>query len=201
MEADWEIEVGGGAPVIEAVWPGFVDLRRSPDAIVEISEAAAFPALAVLLLALNEFKSQLWTAKCDLWEPDPNEVPAMALTAAPTAEISGDKPVALACYVALLPLEGLVFRHWEQAEALCREWVKQLDPFALPGCRVELVVRQAIAGELEGFGVTAYLGAAGPDRNAAAQALAAALNAFLEGIPSIPAAPAASKLQWKGVGE
>ena len=27
MEADWEVEVGGGAPVIEAFWPGFVDLR------------------------------------------------------------------------------------------------------------------------------------------------------------------------------
>jgi hypothetical protein len=30
MEADWEFEVGGDAPVIDALWPGFVDLRLSP---------------------------------------------------------------------------------------------------------------------------------------------------------------------------
>ena len=30
MEADWEVEVGGGAAVIEALWEGFVDhpMRR-----------------------------------------------------------------------------------------------------------------------------------------------------------------------------
>ena len=196
MEADWEIEVGGGAPVIEAVWPGFVDLRRSPDAIVEISEAAAFPALAVLLLALNEFKSQLWTAKCDLWEPDPNEVPAMALTAAPTAEISGDKPVALACYVDLLPVEGQVFAQWPQAEVLCRAWIARLAPLPLPDCSLELIVRQALAGAVEGFGVTAYLSGTGRDRTAAAEALSAALVAFAGAIPPLAApATAAAKLQ------
>ncbi len=31
MEADWEFEVGGDAPVIEAHWPGFVDLRQNPE--------------------------------------------------------------------------------------------------------------------------------------------------------------------------
>ena len=31
MEADWEFEVGGDAPVIEALWAGFVDLRSQPD--------------------------------------------------------------------------------------------------------------------------------------------------------------------------
>ena len=29
MEADWEVEIGGGAPVIDALWPGFVDLRAA----------------------------------------------------------------------------------------------------------------------------------------------------------------------------
>ena len=44
MEADWEVEVGGGSPVIEALWPGFVDLRLYPERIGEIQEAAGFPA-------------------------------------------------------------------------------------------------------------------------------------------------------------
>jgi len=36
MEADWEFEVGPdtaglAAPVIDACWPGFVDLRHNPE--------------------------------------------------------------------------------------------------------------------------------------------------------------------------
>ena len=73
MEADWEVEVGGGAPVIEALWPGFVDLRLYPERIGEIQEAAGFPALAGLLRSLNGAGSSLWTAKCDLWEPEAND--------------------------------------------------------------------------------------------------------------------------------
>ena len=30
MEADWEFEIGGGAPVIDAPGPGFVDLQHEP---------------------------------------------------------------------------------------------------------------------------------------------------------------------------
>jgi len=175
MEADYEVEVGGGAPVIEALWPGLVDLRLSPGRIVEIQEAEAFPALAGLLRSLNKAGSQVWTGKCDLWEPEPNE---------------------LACYVDLLPVVDAVFARWEQAEAFCREWVTRLAPIPLPECRVDLVVRQAIAGEAEGFGVTAYLSAVGRDRSNAADTLAAALVAFAGAIPpSATPAIAASKLQ------
>ena len=40
MEADYEVEAGGEAPVIEALWPGFVDLRLQPERIGEIQEVA-----------------------------------------------------------------------------------------------------------------------------------------------------------------
>jgi hypothetical protein len=191
MEADWEVEIGGGAPVIEALWPGFVDLRRHPERIAEIAEAAAFPPLARLLLALNAAGSPLWTAKCDLWEPVPEETPVDEATQA-----------ALACYVDLLPLEGTVFLHWQEAEAFCRDLAQRLAQISLPECRVELVVRQAIAGQAEGFGFTAYLSAAGQNRSSAAEALGAALAAFAGAIPaSQPPATAPSKLQLKSVGE
>ena len=49
MEADWEVEVGGGAPVIEALWPGFVDLRSNPERSGEIDGGCEFPALGVRL--------------------------------------------------------------------------------------------------------------------------------------------------------
>jgi hypothetical protein len=175
MEADWEVEVGGGAPVIEALWPGFVDLRRNPERIGEIQEAAAFPALAGLLRSLNGAGSPVWTAKCDLWEPEANE---------------------LACYVDLLPVAGVVFAQWEQAEAFCRELAARLAPVPLPECRVDLVVRQAIAGDTEGFGVTATLSATGEDQAGAAEVLTAVLVAFAGAVPPAAAAgKAASKLQ------
>ena len=43
MEADWEFEVGGDAPVIDACWPGFVDLRRIPGAARESTGGGAIP--------------------------------------------------------------------------------------------------------------------------------------------------------------
>jgi len=196
MEADWEVEIGGGAPVIEALWPGFVDLRRSPERLGEIAETAALPALADLLRALNGPASPLWTAKCDQWEPDPEERTVPEWNSPAAVSDAAVQPAAMACYVDLLPVEGRVFAQWPQAEQFCREWVARLDPFPLPNCRVDLIVRQAFAGEAEGFGVTAYISGTGMDRSASAQALKAALVAFAGSIPPLaaPVTPSA-KLQ------
>jgi hypothetical protein len=205
MEADWEFEVGGGAtapespihgaPIIDARWPGLIDLRRQPERIGEIQEAAAFPPLAALLEALNGAHSPLWTAKCDLWEPEAVELAGLASASSP-ASSGALARTALACYVDLLPLAGEVFAQPLQAEAYCRKWVSRLAPVRLPDCRVDLVIRQAVAGEAEGFGVTAYISALGGEKSAAAEALAAALAAFANTIPAfaVPATPA-SKLQ------
>jgi hypothetical protein len=196
MEIDWEVEVGGGAPVIEALWPGFVDLRRSPERLGEIAETAALPALADLLRALNGPASPLWTAKCDLWEPDPEERTVPEWNSPAAVSDAAVQPAALACYVDLLPVEGCVFAQWTQAEQFCRDWVALLEPLPLPNCRIDLIVRQAFAEEAEGFGVTAYFSGMGKDRSSAAETLSAALAAFAGSIPSsaAPATPSA-KLQ------
>ncbi len=192
MEADWEVEVGGGAPAIDALWPGFVDLRLSPERIGEIAEAAAFPALAALLLKLNSPGSPVWTAKCDLWEPD-------GADRGPEADGAATE---LALYIDLLPRPGQVFSHWQLAACFCQEWAARLAAVEAPQCRSELIVRLVVAGAEEGYGVTAYLCAQGRDRPAAAAALSNALPAFADAIPAaLPPAAAASKLQWKSVGE
>jgi hypothetical protein len=183
MDADYEVEIGGGAPVIEALWPGFVDLRTSPERIGQIQEAAEFAPLAALLLALNGEASSLWTSKCDRWEQEP-------------AELAAGACCGLACYVDLLPVYGVVFLTWEQAEAFCLQWVGLLDPVSAPQCRVEFVVRQAFAGESEGFGITAYLAASGQDQSDAVHALAGFMTAFAHAVPPVvPPATAVSKLQ------
>lgn len=168
MEADWEVEIGGGAPVIEALWPGFIDLRSRPERMGEIQEAGEFVALGNLLLALNAHGSPLWTSKCDLWRP-----------------ASSGEESSLACYIDLLPRASIVFASWEEAERLCRRWVERLCLGNAPGCSFELVVRQAVAGALEGFGITAYLAGEGTDPASAADALAAGMVAFADAAGSV----------------
>jgi hypothetical protein len=201
VEADWEVEIGGGAPVIEADWPavpaspavpgcsGYIDLRSHPERIAQLPEAVAFPPLARLLLALNAPASPLYTSKCDLWQPEPN---------------------ALACYIDLLPHEAKVFAQRQQAETFCREYVARLSsaqpqsaPELSPVSSVALVIRQAIAGPADGFGITAYLAAhaASQSHPAAPQpatdhALALLMLAFADALPPCaPPAAAHSKLQ------
>jgi hypothetical protein len=159
MDADWEVEIGGGAPVIEAQWPGFIDLREYPERIGEIAEATAFPPLADLLIRLNSPGSCVWTSKCDVWEPEPG---------------------GLACYVDFIPHDESIFAEWPRTEGLCRALVESLAERTTTAVEaagrhpilvahdqsereatVTLVVRQAIAGQAEGFGITAYF-SAGP---------------------------------------
>ena len=187
MEADWGVEIGGGAPVLDALWEGLVDLRKFPERVDEIAEAAEFPPLAGLLTALNGDNSPLWTAKCDLWEPETEEVEDDLGGAGNSAPFAVDaNRVALACYVDLLPMEGKVFARWEQAESFCRAWVSRLEEVNLGDCRAEMLVRQALAGPVEGFGVTAYLSAQGQDSAAAEGVLAAAMRIFAATIPVFP---------------
>jgi hypothetical protein len=168
VEADWEVEIGGGAPVIETLWPGFVDLRsdagRGGEIGAMIAEAAAFAPLGDLLRALNGRESPVWTSKCDLWEPE---------------------PAGLAIYIDMLPREGTVFAEWRQGEEFCRKVVARLEAIALeacgPDCRIDLVIRQAIAGGAEGFGITAYLSTTAGGGSAAA-AMAAMMAGFLDAL-------------------
>lgn len=184
MEADWEVEIGGGAPVIEAAGPGWIDLRAEPERLSEIAEAASFASMGKLLTALNAPASPLWTSKCDLWQEETGE---------------------LACYVDLLPVEGRVFGEWQQAEIFCRAYVARLGCISLPEVgaaandfetSVTLVIRAAVAGGAEGFGITAYLSAGSTAQADAAAALTSAMDAFADALPAVRSpAQGGSKLQ------
>jgi len=175
MEADWEAEIGAGAPVIDGSWPGFVDLRRAPKRIVEIEEAHRFAPLAEALLRLNGARSPLWTVKCDLWTPehlDPEE-----MEAGPQESAQG-----LACYIDVLPASSLVFARFEQAESWARSAVSRIRNRPCRCCRADLVIRAAVTVEREGFGITIYVQACGADAVAATGHLTAALIEVIEAI-------------------
>lgn len=175
MEADWEFEVGGDAPVIEAQWPGLVDLRQSPDRARQLPEASQLPALAELLVKLNAANSPVWTSKCDVWprlkpeEFDPDELDAPPGCAA----------YAMGCYIDLLPKENRQWHRPDAAAEVCKNICSLLRNLPMHCCRADLIIRRAfITPELMGLGITAYLTSCGQSESQAAVALQAALEAF-----------------------
>jgi len=175
MEADWEFEVGGDAPVIEAHWPGLVDLRQSPERAGTLPEAAQVPALAQALASLNAPGSPVWTSKCDvLPELRPDEFDPGELDASPE-----DAAHAMACYIDLLPSGEQEWNRPDQAAAACKHMCILLRAVPLSCSRVDLVIRRAcLTPDRADLGITAYFTACGPNTRQARATLQAALAAF-----------------------
>ena len=201
MEADWEVEIGPDAPVIEARWQGFLDLRQAQgeagrisadvtfDTIRDaIAEARELPALAQALLLLNRNEeatialsgepqhglARVYTSKCDVWATggwDEDEMNAP----------SGHGAAGSACYLDLLPRHGDVFRDLAAAEAWARQAAGRLKHVVCASSRVDLVIRRAL-GPQDGLGVTAYVVGCGQDALESRDALSRALIAFAKTI-------------------
>jgi hypothetical protein len=196
VEADWEVELGGGAPVIDACWPGFVDLQRTPEQARELAETLALPALAPALIRLNSVESQFFTVKCDVWpitEMDPLEFDAPLESA-----VHG-----LAIYIDLLPHDAQRWPDIEKATAWCKRFCAFLKAKPLRCCRADLIIRHAIrAPNLDAIGITAYLASCGPTAEVASAQLEAVLAVFADSVAAASSrGPAYSKLQLKSVGE
>ncbi|MGO9336967.1 MAG: hypothetical protein ACLPY1_05605 [Terracidiphilus sp.] len=198
MEADWEFEVGGDAPVIDAVWPGFVDLRRTSPAcdraarVHSLPEAAQLPGLAAALEMLNAENSSVWTSKCDFWPVlqseafDPDELDA------PTGSFAH----AAGCYIDVLPKGHRQWTFPDTIASSCKNLCSSLHNVPLRCCRVDLIVRRAlIEPDLMDTGITAYFTACGTAPTEAARTLEAALVAVAHALC------AQSRLQWEGTGE
>ncbi len=180
MEADWEVEMGPDTPVIYTLWDGWVDLRAAPELIGRITEAKDFPSLADALLRLNAPESGLWTAKCDLWMADEGDPDEMEATEAEVA-------FGLACYIDVLPRDELVFPHLNAAEVWVRGVVDRLRRVPCRCCRADLVIRQALAGQMDGVGVTAYVAGCGAEERSAAIVLGDALGVLVQAMTTGPA--------------
>jgi hypothetical protein len=154
MEADWELEIGGDAPVIEACWSGFVDLRADPDRISELAECREFPSLADAVIRLNAADSPVWTSKVDVFTPeriDPDEVDA---TPEETAR-------GISCYIDLLQRKDQIWNDRSKADHECRKICACLRGIELRQCRVDMVVRRALVADTYQLGATVYVTACG----------------------------------------
>jgi len=186
MEADWEVEIGPDAPVIDACWSGFVDLRSAPELAQTLPEVRDLPGLAKALARLNGARSPVWTAKCDIWPViDSSQFDPYELDAEP-----GSATCAWAYYIDLLPMgDHQWVGQWVEpgvATAWCAEICKCLRSIPLRGCRVDLVVRRAIIPETaettSDIGITAYFTACGLTADGAIVVLHNVLDRFVDAV-------------------
>jgi hypothetical protein len=186
MEADWEFEVGGDAPVIDACWAGFVDLRRTPGAAWGFAEVKELPALAEALEQLNAPSSPVWTSKCDFYPAlQPDEFDASEMDADELAVGGGSRANAVGCYIDILPKLGDGWSEPTMAEAACRQVCSVLGGVPLRCCRVDLIVRSAMVDvDTVGLGITAYISACGSGDGEARDALGSALTALADALCS-----------------
>jgi hypothetical protein len=185
LEADWEFEVGGDAPVIDALWLGFVDLRWTAQSgydqasrVRNLSETVQFPALGAALEKLNAENSPVWTSKCDFWPAlQPEDFDGDELDAPIASTVH-----AVGCYIDLL-LKGDQSDQQstfpEKIASRCKKLCTSLHSVSLRCCRVDLIVRRAqMAPDLMDMGITAYFTACGATPAEAVRTLEASLAAF-----------------------
>ena len=83
MLSEWSAECSADDPVLVVPWSDpadpsgnrrFIDLRENPYDLDHLPEAEHYPALMHALRALNAARSPVFTAKCDAWPLEGEEL-------------------------------------------------------------------------------------------------------------------------------
>lgn len=136
MQADFSVELGADAPALEIPWDSkdphvrYYDLKKHPELVQKIPEAAAYPELGTFLSRINAVEFPLATAKCDAWSS--SEV-------APEEEIFGDRK--FVSYVDLVFVDDMEQCSFEKHEAFAKELCRLLSQAPEIAATVELVIR------------------------------------------------------------
>ena len=183
MLSEWSAECGAEDPVLVVPWSSpdgvlhWVDLRHNPDALDAIAEADEYPALLASLRALNGTRSPVYTAKCDAWPMDADELENLR------ADLMLDPEVAQAGFISytdLLWRERSVFISRPRMEGMLYRIDRMASELPHSLAKLECVLRPAVADldgtNAEGFAVTVYVKAAGVDEIEAAERWDAALR-------------------------
>jgi len=186
MLAEWAVECGADDPVLVVPWssdqpggPRFVDLRVNPYDLDQIPEAEAHPPLLQALRALNAARSPVFTAKCDAWPMDEDELDAARLNLGLSAAESSH---GFMSYIDLVWRERTIFVSFHQQEQRLHRLVRLLDQVEHPASVVEAILRPALVdltGPQEGFAVSLYLKALGTDSSEACEQWGRALEAVV----------------------
>ena len=191
MFADWTVECGADDPVLVVPWSAsaedgvsptlgeFIDLRENPYDLDRIPEAERHPALLQALRALNANRSPVFTAKCDAWEMDSEEIEALHVDL--LLDVA-DLAHGFCSYLDVLWRERALFVSLHQHEQLLHRLIRHVEPLDLPYAALECTLRPALvdlAGPQEGFALTLYVKALGPDAADAYRSWGEALSAVV----------------------
>ncbi|GAA3751838.1 hypothetical protein [Terriglobus aquaticus] len=180
---EWSTAIAAEDPVLVVPWQSpdgqlrWVDLREDDFAMDEIREADEHPALLSALRALNSARSPVFTAKCDVWAMEAEELEATRddLLLEPEQAEAG-----VACYLDLLWRDRGIFASRHRTEQVLHRLDRMIEE--LPGslAKAEAVVRPAVVelegAVAEGYCLSLYVKGVGVDATEADERWSAALR-------------------------
>ncbi|WP_419807184.1 hypothetical protein [Terriglobus sp.] len=180
---EWSTATAADDPVLVVPWQApdgdvrWVDLREDDFALDEISEADEHPALLAALRALNSGRSPVFTAKCDVWAMEEEE---LAGTRDDLMLEQDQAEAGMACYLDLLWRDRGIFASRHRTEQVLHRLDRMVEE--LPGslAKAEAVVRPAVVeldgSVAEGYCLSLYVKGVGVDEAEAKQRWSAALR-------------------------
>jgi hypothetical protein len=176
MQVDFAVELGPDDETLEVPWaspgdgPRYCNLKREPQALATITEAARILELREFLLAVNAPASMLESAKCDAWSSSDIN---------PEEEIFG-APWKFGSYVDLLFSDASARFSFEDHESLLKELTTLLKRVPEIPASAEFLLRRCYYHDTDelhaGFYVTFYLFGYGQDEAKARQQWGIALK-------------------------
>ena len=178
MQADYSVELGREDSALELPWQSedgasrYYDLKRHPDLVLQIPEAARSPQLSAFLSRVNAPEFPLQSAKCDAWYSQ--EISA-------EEEIFGETGKFVS-YVDLVFTGNETRLSLEGHEALAKNLCMLLKRAPEMSASVELVIRRCFYHldhnpneSNDGFSITTYVSGFGSDESEARRHWAIAL--------------------------
>jgi hypothetical protein len=173
MLSEWNAECSPDSPTLVVPWADanstarFIDLRAEPYDIAEIPEAELQPTLGRALRSLNATRSPLLTAKCDAWTLTPaNDTETLEALRLELMLAEEDALYGFASYIDLIWRERSVFASAHQQQDRLDRIVRRAQKLPHNEAALECVLRPAfldLNSPLEGFAVTLYITALGPE--------------------------------------
>jgi len=188
MLSEWSVECSADDPVLVVPWSDpsdrtgnrrFIDLRENPYDLDHLPEAEQFPPLMHALRALNAARSPVFTAKCDAWPLDREELDALRVN----LDVDADEaPAGFGSYIDILWRERSLFASFHLQEQMLHRLTRHAAPLEHSYAMLDCILRPAmvdLAGPQEGFAVSLYVKAVGHDAPAAEANWASALDAVV----------------------
>jgi hypothetical protein len=188
MLSEWSVECSADDPVLVVPWSDpsdssgnrrFIDLRENPYDLDHLPEAEHYPPLMHALRALNATRSAVFTAKCDAWPLDAEELDALRVELDVTAD---EAPAGFGSYIDILWRERSLFASFHLQEQMLHRLIRHAAPLEHPYAMLDCILRPAmvdLTGPQEGFAVSLYIKALGHDAQTASENWASALDAVV----------------------